>query len=73
MDLLTALSLMGWAVPMPMGGWIPLPWAELKAFGDATGRLSDPWEYETVSAMSAAYVAGLADTGLLSIPPVERG
>lgn len=58
---------------MPMGGWLPLSWAELYAFGKATGRIGDPWEYETLAAMSAAYVSGLADTALLSIPPVERG
>lgn len=59
---------------MPMGGWIPLPYAELSAYGEATGRLSTPWEYETVRAMSEAYVGGLVEGKQpLSIPPVERG
>lgn len=65
--------MMRWAIPMPMGGWVPLPWTELRAFGDSSGRISDPWEYETLSAMSEAYVAGLTDVDVLSIPPVERG
>lgn len=57
-----------------MGGWTPLPYVELLAYGGATGRLSTPWEYETVRAMSEAYVAGLVEgRDLLSIPPMERG
>ncbi|MDQ7776282.1 MAG: hypothetical protein Q4615_10515 [Paracoccus aminovorans] len=57
-----------------MGGWTPLPYFELRSYGKATGRLSTPWEYETVRAMSEAYVSGLVEgRDLLSIPPMERG
>lgn len=57
-----------------MGGWTPLPYVEMRAYGEATGRLSTPWEYETLRAMSEAYVAGLVEgRDLLSIPPMERG
>ena len=57
-----------------MGGWMALPYVEMNAYGKATGRLSTPWEHETVRAMSEAYVAGLVEgRDLLSIPPVERG
>lgn len=52
---------------------MPLPYAELEAYGRTTGRLSTPWEYETVRAMSEAYVSGLVEgRDLLSIMPVER-
>lgn len=72
-DLLDALALLRWANPMPMGGWLPLSWAEIDAFARLTGRLSSPWEAETVAAMSAAYVSGLTEgRDLLSIMPVER-
>lgn len=57
-----------------MGGWTPLPYVEMRAYGEATGRLSTPWEYETLRAMSEAYVSGLVEgRDLLSIPPMERG
>ncbi|AZV00278.1 hypothetical protein pkon1_p49 [Paracoccus phage vB_PkoS_Pkon1] len=72
--MLSALASLGFATPVGMGGWVPLPYAELRAFGQSTGRLTTPWEYETVRAMSEAYVTGLVEgRELLSIPPVERG
>ena len=71
--MLHALSMMRWATPMPMGGWTVLPWTEIKAFGEATGRLATPWEYETASEMSAAYVSGLSEgRNLMSIMPIDR-
>ncbi len=73
-DLLAALIGLGCAAPMPMGGWIPLPYSELEAFGRTTRRISDPWEYETLREMSVAYVSGLVEgRDLFSIMPVERG
>lgn len=52
---------------------MPLPYVELHAFGQTTGRLSTPWEYETLRAMSNAYVWGLVEgRDLLSIMPIER-
>lgn len=72
-DLLTACAALGFAQPFGMGGWVPLPYSELRAFGEATGRLSTPWEYETVRAMSEAWISGLIEgRSLLSIPPVMR-
>lgn len=71
--MLHALALMRWAIPMPMGGWAVLPWAEIKAFGEATGRLATPWEYETAAEMSAAYVRGLSEgRNIMSIMPMDR-
>lgn len=64
--------MIGRVVPMPMGGWVPLSFAEIHAFGQATGRLSTPWEHETIRAMSEAYIVGMADTSPLSIAPVDR-
>ncbi|MFC3169220.1 hypothetical protein [Paracoccus fontiphilus] len=64
---------MGFAAPAGMGGWMPLPYAELEAYGRVTGRLSTPWEYETVRGMSEAYVSGLVEgRDLLSIMPLDR-
>lgn len=64
---------MGCAAPAGMGGWMPLPFAELRAYGEATGRLSTPWEYETIRAMSEAYVVGLVEgREPMSIMPMER-
>lgn len=72
-DLLEAMVMLRWAEPQAMGGWLPLPWAEIQAFGTATGRLASPWEYEVVGAMSAAYVRGLHEgQDLMSIMPMER-
>ncbi|WP_377707181.1 hypothetical protein [Paracoccus fontiphilus] len=52
---------------------MPLPYAELEAYGRVTGRLSTPWEYETVRGMSEAYVSGLVEgRDLLSIMPLDR-
>lgn len=71
--MLAVMSMLGWATPMPMGGCVPLAWAEIYAFGRATGRIGNPWEYECVHAMSGAYVTGLVEgRNDLSIPPVER-
>jgi hypothetical protein len=67
------MVMLGWATPMPMGGCVPLAWGEIYAFGQATERISNPWEYELVHTMSDAYVAGLVEgRNLLSIPPMER-
>ena len=72
-DLLAAFGALGCVSPAGMGGFIPLPFAELRAYGQATGRLSTPWEYETIRAMSEAYLAGLAEgRDLLSIMPIDR-
>lgn len=71
-DLLHACADLGFAAPAGMGGWMTLPFTELHAYGQATGRLSTPWEYETVRAMSQAYISGLVDRHPLSIPPMER-
>ena len=60
----------GWA--SGMGGETPLPWSELLAYAQATGAISEPWEFEALSAMSRAYVAARADGGsVLSIAPAD--
>jgi len=65
--------MLGFATPMPMGGWLPLSWLEIEAFGRATGRISTPWEHETLADMSRAYVAGLSEgRDLLGIMPMDR-
>lgn len=65
--------MMGWATPMPMGGWMPLSWGELQAFGASTERLADPWDYETARAMSSAYLRGMIEgREINSIMPIDR-
>ena len=33
-----------------------LPWAEIKAYADCTGDLKEPWEFQAVRDISAAYL-----------------
>lgn len=45
-------------------GWVgasatPLPAVEVKAWADGTGETLTPWEFETIRAMSRAFVAGM--------------
>ena len=55
------------------GEEIPVSWSELRAYGQATGVLSEPWEYEAVSAMSRAYFRAKQEgKDVHCIPPVER-
>lgn len=37
---------------------IPITWPTLWAFGQATGDLTEPWEYRAVIAMSRSYIDG---------------
>lgn len=52
----------------------PISWAELAAYGQATGAITEAWEYEAVKAMSKAYFTAkhAATADVFSIPPVER-
>jgi hypothetical protein len=48
-------------------------WPVIHAFGAATGRLSEPWEYEALADMCRAYAAAFREgADPLCIPPVER-
>ncbi|MCC0013869.1 MAG: hypothetical protein H6881_08325 [Rhodobiaceae bacterium] len=52
---------------------IPTAWAEIDAFGRATGILSEPWEYVALRKMCVAYFAGMkSGEDVFSIPPMER-
>lgn len=55
-DALISAGLCTWGA---MGDPMPLSWAEIWAFGQATRAVSEPWEFETLAEMSRAYVAGL--------------
>ncbi|MCZ0963891.1 hypothetical protein [Paracoccus benzoatiresistens] len=49
-------------------------WPEIDAFARVTGRISDPWEAETLFDMCRAYLLGSRDgEDPLAIPPVDRG
>jgi hypothetical protein len=51
----------------------PISWAELQAYGIATQRLVEPWEYEAVMAMSKAYLrAKIEGKDVHCIAPVDR-
>ena len=55
--LLNAAQNLGWVAATGFGP-APLTWAEIKAYGDCTGDLINPWEFQTVRDMSEAYLAG---------------
>lgn len=42
-----------------MGDAAPVTWLDLWAYGQATGAVSEPWEYEALQAMSRAYLDGI--------------
>jgi len=51
----------------------PITWQELRAYGDATHRLAEPWEFEAVMSMSRAYFnAKVQGRDVHSIAPVDR-
>lgn len=54
-------------------GEVSADWPVIEAFARCTGRISEPWEIETLFEMCEAYQAGL-ETGAnpLAIPPVEQ-
>lgn len=58
--LLDALVRMGLCLNDPMTGQTALPYADILAFSNATGRISEPWEMEALHDMSRAYLEGLA-------------
>ena len=41
-----------------MGDPCPLTWSDLWTYGQATGAIDEPWEYEALQAMSRAYLDG---------------
>lgn len=52
----------------------PTDWDILMPFAMATGRLSEPWEFELLADMCREYFQGRAEgENPLSIPPVDRG
>lgn len=56
-----------------MGDEVGLSWVSLAAFATATGRVSEPWEFEALFDMSAAYVAAKRDgEDVFAIPPVDQ-
>ena len=62
--LLTSAQNLGWCMPTGFGP-APLTWAEIYAYGQATGDLKEPWEYQVVRDMSVAYLAGhLSEVGV---------
>lgn len=53
-------------------GIVPLPWSEIVAYGQATRRITEAWEAETLRAMSCAYLNGQTiGKNPLGIPPWE--
>ena len=55
------------------GDRIPLTWETLRAYSEATGELSEAWQYKALRRMSQKYLDGLQDgQEVLSIPPWDR-
>jgi len=55
-------------------GEVAADWDTIDAFARVSGRISEPWEAETLFAMCEAYHKGL-DAGVnpLAIAPVDQG
>ena len=69
--LIQALVEMGWAANNGFGE-CPLSWVEIKSYADATGAISEPWEFRCVRDMSSAYVTERGHTEPLRIAPYDR-
>ena len=71
--LLEALFEVGPASEAPMGGFMVIQWAEVLAYSQATGSITEPWEITAMIDMSKAYLRGYAEgQSVTSIPPNER-
>lgn len=57
--LLEALFIVGPVSRNAMGDAAPITWLDLWAYGQTTGVLAESWEYETLQAMSRAYLEGV--------------
>jgi len=53
-------------------GISPLSWVEIKSYADATGALTEPWEFRCVRDMSSAYCTERNSDDLLRKAPYER-
>lgn len=54
-------------------GRLPLDWPNLLAFSQATGAISEPWEYRALMQMSRAYLEEIeVGKNPLSIEPMAR-
>ena len=59
--LLDACAEMGWAATNGMGP-VPLPWTEIRAYGESTGQCFKPWEARTLRSVSECYVHAYTST-----------
>lgn len=64
---------LGFARPMPMGGYLGFEWQEVAAYQALTQCDLIPAEAQVLVDMSNAYASCLGDTNPLSIEPMERG
>lgn len=71
--LIDAWMAAGPTAPGAMGE-VPLDWPAVVAFAQATGAISEPWEFQAVIDMSRGYVvAKTIGENALAIPPVKQG
>ena len=72
--LADAFHVLRFATPDPMGGGLAAQtWAEVLAFAQATGRISEAWEAQALFDMSWAYVTEFQKASdPLRIAPMER-
>jgi hypothetical protein len=64
---------LGFARPMPMGGYLGFEWQEVAAYQSLTKCDLSPIEAQALVDMSNAYASSISDTNPLSIEPMERG
>jgi hypothetical protein len=71
--LLDALFEVGPSATAGMGGEIPVSWAELWAYAQATQNISEPWEFRAIMQMSRAFVRARREgESVFAIPPMEQ-
>ena len=56
-----------------MGDEVGLTWQSIYAFGQATGEISEAWEFQALHDMSKGYVeAKRVGEDIFAIPPVDQ-
>jgi hypothetical protein len=71
--LIDAMFEAGPTMANPMGGELPMDWPAAWAYGQATGAISEPWEYRALIDLSRAYLsAKIAGADPLAMPPTEQ-
>jgi len=69
--LVNILIDLGWSENNSFGVG-PLQWSEIKAYADAVGVPTEPWEFRCIRDMSNAYAIEKNNNEIMRIAPNER-